>query len=85
MVQILSISDRQHRPCNTCIFNPIGTPVLCNANSCYDYNIKDERTGERMKAFINNKYISVETWKLPCRFHMTSDELKMILDPYFME
>lgn len=86
MINIPSISDRQHRPCNTCIFNPIGTPVLCNANSCYDYNIKDERTGERMKAFINNIYPDFErVGKLPCRFHITVDELKMILDPYFMK
>ena len=61
MIQISNIYDRQHRPCNTCIFNPIGTPVLCNANSCYDYNIKDERTGERMKAFINNIYPDFDT------------------------
>ena len=67
MINIPSISDRQYRPCNTCIFNPIGTPVLCNANSYFDYNIKDERTGERMNAFINNIYPDFErVGKLPC-------------------
>lgn len=48
--------------------------------------IDDERTGVRMQAFIDNRYPDFEkVEKLPCRFHMTADELKMILDPYFME
>lgn len=86
LMGIPPIAERQHRPCNTCIFNPIGTPVLCIANNAYDFNIDDERTGVRMQAFIDNRYPDFEkVEKLPCRFHLTFNELKMILDPYFME
>lgn len=86
LVGILPIAERQHRHCNTCIFDPSGSSVLCLANATYNYTINDERTGVRMQAFNDNRYPDFEeVFKLPCRFHLTSDELKMVLEPYFVK
>ena len=80
MINIPSISERQYRPCDTCVWTD---ELLCSCKMCMlDYEVVEERT-----ACDVDKYPLLHpiVQSRSCRFHMTSDELKMILDPYFME
>ena len=77
-VEIPSIATRQHRPCNTCSWYD-GESDVCNAKINLNYTLMSERTD----LFDNTNWAILQA--LPCRFHMTPDELRMILDPYFME
>lgn len=80
MINIPSISDRQHRPCNTCGWYRITNEFdYCQAKAELNYTIMSER----IDLFDITNFKDLQN--MPCRFHMTSDELKMILDPYFME
>ena len=77
MINIPSISDRQHRPCDTCVWEDC--EYGCQAWERLGYKVAGERDDWSIELTYKQRA------KLPCRFHMTSDELKMILDPYFME
>lgn len=72
-----SIAERCNRPCDTCIWNNT------DENYCfmiYDLNneIELERTGNYKKVVWS------QLQSIPCRFHLTLNELNQILDPYFM-
>lgn len=73
-----SIAERCNRPCDTCAW----TNDLYNcAMDQLDYEMEGERTSkEYMRYVLSHPVIQA----LPCRFHLTADELKQILDPYFM-
>ena len=80
MINIPSISDRQHRPCNTCGWYRITSEFdYCLAKTELNYTIMSER----IDLFDTTNFKDLQN--MPCRFHITNDELKMILDPYFME
>ena len=70
------ISERQHRPCDTCYWYDASMYHEC---TLFSIGYMSER----------NRLIYKISWgqlqKLPCRFHLTEDELKQIIDPYFME
>lgn len=70
MVSIPSISDRMYRFCDDCVWYDLGNEE-CLANKIGYINNYDE---------CNRK----PDLPLPCRFHLTKDELCQILDPYFM-
>lgn len=72
------IAERQHQPCNTCIWYD-GESDVCNAKINLNYNLMSER----IDLFDTTNFKDLQN--MPCRFHMTSDELKMILNPYLME
>ena len=79
MIEIPSIAERQHRSCNTCVWT--GNMYSC-AMCALNYEMEGERTSSDLYGYPLNDSIIQD---LPCRFHMTPDELRMILDPYFME
>jgi hypothetical protein len=66
------ISERQYRPCASCYWYGEDD---CNI---WYYDYISERNNTHNISFKKRQ-------KLPCRFHLTEDELKQILDPYFME
>ena len=78
MIEMPSIAERQYRPCNICIWYD-GESDVCNAKINLNYNLMSERTD----LFNNTNWNILQT--MPCRFHITLNELKQILDPYFME
>lgn len=78
-ITIPSIAERQHRPCNTCVWT--GNMYSC-AMCALNYEMEGERTSSDLYGYSLEDPV-IQT--LPCRFHMTPDELRMILDPYFME
>jgi hypothetical protein len=73
---IPSISERQHRNCNDCYWYNEDTYHGCTLHPI-DY------MSERNCVMYKIDWDDLQ--KLPCRFHLTEDELKQILDPYFME
>lgn len=76
---IPSISERRNRPCDTCVW----TPDMYDCRMCeLDYEMPGERTSGEYSTYVLS-YSGIQ--QLPCRFHLTADELKCILDPYFME
>ena len=80
MIEIPTITERQYRPCNTCIWYRIVNGVeQCLAKTELHYTLMSERSD----LFDTTNFEDLQN--MPCRFHMTSDELRMILDPYFME
>jgi len=79
MIEILPIAERYHRPCNTCVWT--NDNYSCTM-AAMDYVIYGERTAKELWSYPLTHPI---VQKCPCRFHMKYDELKMILDPYFME
>ena len=68
-----SIAERCNRPCDTCVWSM--TDEYTCTMMCLDYTIEGERTD----------YLKDPLQNLPCRFHLTLNELNQILDPYFME
>lgn len=82
MIEIPSIAERQHRKCNTCIWYRITNGFdYCMVSDDLQYSLSDERS----TAFDRIDLTWLDKQSMHCRFHMTPDELRMILDPYFME
>ena len=83
LATIPSIAERCHQNCNACSFY-VSTYEFdyCILATELNYNMIGERT-----SLCNNRYSLTDPVikPLPCRFHLTPDELKQILDPYFME
>ena len=80
MIEIPSIVERQHRKCNTCIWYRITNGFdYCLAKTELHYTLMSERSD----LFDTTNFEDLQN--MPCRLHMTLDELRMILDPYFME
>ena len=75
MMETVLSNTHWSRPCLTCVWHNDST---CNASKELHYTMPDERTGQ----FKTMKWN--ELMKIPCRFHMTKDELKVILDLHFM-
>ncbi len=72
---IPSIAQRCNRPCNECVW--LDCEYDCQASIRLGYSMPGERTTQLVG--------TVSIKPLPCRFNMTRDELRQILDPYFME
>lgn len=79
---ILPIAERHYRKCNTCVwYRSTYEFDYCIASDDLQYSL----SGERSDAFDRMDLTWLDKQSIPCRFHTTPDELKMILDPYYME
>ena len=76
LATIPSIAERMNLRCETCVWED-------GEYGCQAASLGYIESGGRNDWSFKVTYAKRD--RLPCRFHLTPDELKQILDPYFME